>query len=76
MLKIEFFATEKCLQKNDEKYLKSVEIVERGPIRATIKLLFKFSDKCIIQQLISMYRNTKRIELTQKIIWKGLILFF
>lgn len=63
---INIYYQEKMWEIND---LQSVQIVEAGPLKATLEIKRKFMDSTITQ-LMSIYRDSSRIDFVTTIDWK------
>lgn len=63
---IDIYYQEKMWEVDD---LESIEIVENGPLRYTLKIIRKFMDS-VIMQYLHIYRYIPRIDFESKIDWK------
>ncbi len=63
---IDMYYTEKSWKVDD---LQSIEVIEKGPVRATLKIERKFSDSTIIQK-IYVYKDIPRVDFNSYVDWK------
>ncbi len=63
---IDIFYQEKMWKVDD---VQNIEVVERGPVRATLKIERKFSDSTIIQK-IYVYNDIPRVDFNNYVDWK------
>lgn len=63
---VDIFYEEKMWQVDD---VQNIEVIEKGPLRATLKIERKFLDSTIIQK-IHIYKNIERIDFNTYIDWK------
>ena len=63
---IDMYYTEKLWKVDD---LQSIEVIEKGPVRATLKIERKFSDSTIIQK-IYVYKDIPRVDFNSYVDWK------
>lgn len=68
---VNHYYTEKSWEIND---LDSLEVVENGPVRGTVKLVRHYLDSEIVQY-ISIYREIPRIDIRNEIDWKEHLIF-
>jgi len=63
---IDMYYTEKSWKVDD---VQSIEVIEKGPVRATLKIESKFSDSIIIQK-IYVYKDIPRVDFNTYVDWK------
>ena len=63
---IDIFCTEKMWKVDD---VQKIEVIEQGPVRATLKIERKFSDSTIIQK-VYVYNDIARIDFNNYVDWK------